>query len=125
MENQNIFKNAPQTKKRELIQHKKNIVYNNRKQNNNNIINKQINFNQNPSVDNIKMKKNIIYYKKNNNINDNMNINNEISEPLESTLNSNVYEKNIVSLKEKIKDQENNIEYLNDRLKNYDNTKLK
>ena len=62
MENQNIFKNASQTKQRELIQHKKNIVYNNRKQNNNNIINKQINFNQNPSVDNIKMKKNIIYY---------------------------------------------------------------
>ena len=30
--------------------------------------------------------------------------------------------KNIVSLKEKIKDQENNIEYLTDRLKNYDNT---
>jgi chromosome segregation ATPase len=68
------------------------------------------------------MKKNLIYYKKNNNINDNMKINNEISEPLELTLNFNVYEKNIVSLKEKIKDQENNIEYLNDRLKNYDNT---
>ena len=46
----------------------------------------------------------------------NLNINNDIN------ISSNIYENNIEMLKEKIKEQEKDIIYLNDRLKNYDIT---
>ena len=57
----------------------------------------------------------------------NLNINKDIQPRMESiqiksNLSSNIYEKNISLLNEKIKEQENDIIYLNDRLKNYDAT---
>ena len=47
---------------------------------------------------------------------------NEEFEHLENSSSSNIYEKNIAILNDKIKEQENNINYLNERLKNYDST---
>ena len=82
-------------------------------------INKNINFNN----DQIKLNKI-------NNLN-NLNINNitkpiqakkETSNQIKSNIASNIYEKNIFLLNEKIKEQENDILYLNNRLKNYDET---
>jgi chromosome segregation ATPase len=61
----------------------------------------------------------------------NLNINNitkpiqakkETSNQIKSNIASNIYEKNIFLLNEKIKEQENDILYLNNRLKNYDET---
>ena len=57
-----------------------------------------------------------------NNINTDINEIKEMKEPLENNLVSNIYEKNIALLNEKIKEQESEIEYLNNRLKNYDET---
>ena len=57
-----------------------------------------------------------------NNINTDNNEIKEMNEPLENNLVSNIYEKNIALLNEKIKEQESEIEYLNNRLKNYDET---
>ena len=63
----------------------------------------------------------------NQNYNINKNINNitkqkETSNQIKSNIASNIYEKNIFLLNEKIKEQENDILYLNNRLKNYDET---
>jgi chromosome segregation ATPase len=61
----------------------------------------------------------------NNELKNNMNINNkdhDVTESIESSLSSKIYEKNIKMLNLRIKEQENNIKYLNDRLKNYDMT---
>ena len=92
---------------------------------NNKIIEKNINFRSKPNIDirnnnNI----NINYNDANNNIDNIINKmkENEILEPLESNLSSNIYERNISILNDKIKEQENDIKYLNERLKNYDAT---
>ena len=82
-------------------------------QNKDNIFTKNINFNLNPNIKNNINKQNIIKY----DINKKQNI-----EPVfpESNNSNNIYQENISLLKEKIKEQENDILYLNDRLKNYD-----
>ena len=90
----------------------------NKQLNNNNIIEKQINFKNYKNINN--NKKNINDDNVNNIIN-NMKVNEEF-EHLENSSSSNIYEKNIAILNDKIKEQENNINYLNERLKNYDST---
>lgn len=82
-------------------------------QNKDNIFTKNINFNLNPNIKNNINKQNIIKC----DINKKQNI-----EPVfpESNNSNNIYQENISLLKEKIKEQENDILYLNDRLKNYD-----
>jgi len=64
---------------------------------------------------------NFEYQNSNNNFIENYNIS-ELTNSLESSLSIDIYEKNISLLNEKIKEQQNNIEYLNNRLKNYDIT---
>ena len=93
---------------------KSNFYQNQNKNNNinNNILIKDLNSNRNKIIENK------IF---------NTNLNTEIrrksqSNDLNSNRPSDIYEKHISLLKEKIKEQENNIQYLNDRLKNYDAT---
>ena len=92
---------------------------------NNNIFEKNINFKNKQNFDiNNDQNININFNEINNNVDDvmdNMKMNEEI-EPIESNLSSNIYDKNIAILNEKIKEQENDIIYLNERLKNYDST---
>ena len=88
------------------------------KQLNNNIIAKQINFKNYKNINNNKQN---IHDDNVNNIINNMKVNEEF-EHLENSSSSNIYEKNIAILNDKIKEQENNINYLNERLKNYDST---
>ena len=86
------------------------IINQNKKYKYNNINNNFIN----------KNKSNIILNKKN--PLDNINKQNikDVSNSLESSISIDVYEKNISLLNEKIKDQEKDIMYLNNRLQNYD-----
>ena len=70
-----------------------------------------INFNNNPNLNN--------NYINNNEIN-NLGIEYNIPESLESSLSSKINEQNLALLNDKIKKQENDIIYLNNRLKNYD-----
>ena len=124
MNNQNFFKNNNKYEPRKL--NKANDLFQRKKlENIDNILTKKINFNTNPK--NIFNNNNIKSRTNYNNINTDTNINinslnkaNDLTEPLESTLTSNIYEKNITLLKEKIKEQENDMAYLNNRLKNYD-----
>ena len=92
---------------------------------NNDIFEKNINFKNKQNFDiNNDQNININFNEINNNVDDvmdNMKMNEEI-EPIESNLSSNIYDKNIAILNEKIKEQENDIIYLNERLKNYDST---
>lgn len=90
----------------------------NKQLNNNNIIEKQINFKNYKNINNNKQNINDDNV---NNIINNMKVNEEF-EHLENSSSSNIYEKNIAILNDKIKEQENNINYLNERLKNYDST---
>ena len=90
----------------------------NKQLNNNNIIEKQINFKNYKNINNNKQN---IHDDNVNNIINNMKVNEEF-EHLENSSSSNIYEKNIAILNDKIKEQENNINYLNERLKNYDST---
>ena len=62
--------------------------------------------------------------RKNNNKNfiENINKNNDLSNSINSSISIDVYEKNISLLNEKIKEQEKDIRYLNNRLQNYDIT---
>ena len=78
-------------------------------------INKNINFNN----DQIKLNK---INNLNNLNNNNITKQKETSNQIKSNIASNIYEKNIFLLNEKIKEQENDILYLNNRLKNYDET---
>jgi len=86
-------------------------------------------------LNNINIKKNINYLERSprentpnftqNKKNNNININNkdfDVTESIESSMSSKIYEKNIKMLNLRIKEQEKNIKYLNDRLKNYDMT---
>ena len=92
---------------------------------NNNVFEKNMNFKNRQNFDiNNEQNININFNDINNNVDDvmdNMKMNEEI-EPIESNLSSNIYDKNIAILNEKIKEQENDIIYLNERLKNYDST---
>ena len=95
----------------------KSNFYQNQNKNNNisNILIKDLNSNRN------KIFENKIY---NPNLNSNLTEIKRKSQSNDLRLNtsSDIYEKNINMLNEKIKEQENNIQYLNDRLKNYDTT---
>ena len=108
--NSNLFDNKGMIKQHKYFNPKNNFYPN---QNNNNI-KKNINFNTDKILDN----------KNNNNLNNNKKYNEikETSNPFKPNLSSKIYEKNILLLNEKIKEQENDILYLKSRLKNYDET---
>ena len=91
---------------------------------NNKILEKNVNFKTKSNIDINDNNMNINYNDANNNIDNIINKMkaNDILDPLESNLPSNIYEKNISILNDKIKEQENDIKYLNERLKNYDAT---
>ena len=92
---------------------------------NNNIFEKKINFKNKQNIDiNNEQNLNINFNELNNNFENVMEKlkMNEIVEPVESNFSSDIYDKNIAILNEKIKEQENDIIYLNERLKNYDTT---
>ena len=76
-----------------------------------NFFQKPNNYNNNPNFNN--------NYINNNEIN-NLDIGYNIPESLESSLSSKINEQNLILLNDKIKKQENDIIYLNNRLKNYD-----
>ena len=98
--------------------------FNSDKNYNKKILEKNINFKYKSNFNNNDEKNNINFNDMNNNIDNIMNdmkMNEEIK-PMESSLTSKIYEKNITQLKEKIREQENEIKYLNERLKNYDTT---
>ena len=127
MENENKNKsNLKGMLNRELDETPNRFDFNKNKSNNNKILEKNINFKNKSNFDNNNNNENINinYNDMNNNIDNVMNEMkmNEVIEPLESTLSSNLYEKNIAILNDKIKEQENEIKYLNERLKNYDTT---
>ena len=86
--------------------------------------NQNYNINKNINFNNEQMKKNKIrnFNNFNNNINKSIQERKESSNQIKSNISSNIYEKNISLLNEKIKEQENDILYLNDRLKYYDAT---
>ena len=129
MENEDINNNISSSKIKEYIKQQNNNTvpkfnfYNNKNLNNNKILTKKIYFNtdSNHEINNNK-KINMNYDE----INDDDNMNNlnmnEKEENYESTLGSNIYERNIALLNDKIKEQENDINYLKNRLQNYDNT---
>ena len=89
--------------------------YQNKNNNNNNILINNLNSNRNKIIENKFNNANL-----NTNL-DNNKINNQ-EEDLLSNKASYIYQKNIDMLNEKIKEQENDIRYLNDRLNNYDTT---
>ena len=99
--------------------------FNKNKNLNNNIFEKKINFKNKQNIDiNNDQNINMNFNELNNNVENVMDKlkMNEMVEPVESNLSSNIYDKNIAILNEKIKEQENDIIYLNERLKNYDTT---
>jgi chromosome segregation ATPase len=99
--------------------------FNKNKNLNNNIFEKKINFKNKQNIDiNNDQNINMNFNELNNNVENVMDKlkMNEMVEPVESNLSSNIYDKNIAILNEKIKEQENDIIYLNERLKNYDAT---
>ena len=99
----------------------KNFNFNNNKNMNNKLVQKNINYNEPIFTINANNKKTNFNF---NNMNDDKNNikKDTIEQQMELNLSANIYERNIVLLNDKIKEQENDIIYLNDRLKNYDNT---
>ena len=113
----NIGKNNPKNKE----MHNKELIYDEKMLNEN-----QTNFFKNPdfNLGNLANNHNFNNNYINNNIMNNeiKNLDNQynITESIESSLSTNLYEKNINLLKDKIKKQEDDIKYLENRLKNYD-----
>lgn len=104
----------------------KNIMNLNINKNNNKKITIQ---SKNPNFQNISnnlahlnINKKMINISNNNNYDNILNNGYNVPESSDSSLNALIYEKNILLLNDKIKEQENNIIYLNNRLKNYDIT---
>ena len=90
-------------------------IYHQQKENRTNFFQKPknniINFNNNPSLN---------YNYINNNENNNLDMGYNNPESIDSSLSSKINEQNLALLNDKIKKQENDIIYLNNRLKNYD-----